>query len=164
MTKVRLIALVAVTALILVACSQPAREAPAPRAAEPVEVVAARFGRAAFGGDREAALALSVSFADIAAVTTSAADKGQPAWDEAVADFIERAAREGKEGPAFEVVGAKVLETRTLTPATDGKVLRDVEIAVVQLLVEEDGKPSGPQGIPLVFLRTAGGWRFSPMN
>ena len=59
-------------------------------------------------------------------------------------------------------VGAKVRKTGKVAASQDSKVLRDVEFAVVQFLIEQDGGEARPQGVPLFFLKTEAGWRFSP--
>jgi len=160
-------------AFALVACGPPApsRSSPATRAAdaraggtaavESVEEVATRLARAAYTGDRTTALPLILTFEEIARLTSKAAEKGRQAWEDEVTDFLDRSAREGREG-SLKIVGAKVVKTMTLTPSNNSKVLRAVDVAVVELAFEKDGRTVPLQAFPLIFLKTDGGWKFSP--
>jgi hypothetical protein len=135
----------------------------APVAAGSVEDVAMRLGRAALAGDRRAALALTLTYAELKRISRKAGERDKASWDAEVADFFDHLAREGAEaGATMKVVGAKVRKTGKVVASQDSKVLRDVEFAVAQLVIEQDGGEARPQGVPLFFLKTEAGWRFSP--
>jgi hypothetical protein len=124
--------------------------------------VATRFGRAAFANDRAAALALTMTYDEVSALLRTPFPAAN--WEREVTTFLDQIAREAAgDGASSRVVGAKVLETRQLTPSKDRKVARDAEAAIVQLVIEQAGD-SQARGRPLIFIETAAGWRFSPVK
>ncbi len=121
-----------------------------------LEEVAAWFMRAALSGDESTARTLTLRYDEIATISKKAE---QTEWDEVVKDTLESLAREGN-GEEY-VVKAKVVERRTLTPALDEKVLRDVDVAIVKLTVrEQDGTEH--ESPPWLFIKGYEGWKFSP--
>jgi hypothetical protein len=153
---------------LLVACGTPT---PAPSnngpatatkpADDNVEDVATRLGRAAFKNDRAAALALTLTYADAAKLSNKAPESNAAEWDAEVKDFFDHLAKEAGEHK-FEITGAKVTKTDTLSPGKDEKVKRAIDYALVQLVIALDGEAAEPRGIPMLFLKTDAGWRFSP--
>ncbi|MBA3819155.1 MAG: hypothetical protein H0X17_09710 [Deltaproteobacteria bacterium] len=130
-----------------------------------VEDVATRLGHAVFTNDRAAYLALTLPYADVAKLLVDPRD--QPRWDAQIAEFFDKLAREVREarqaGAPPRVVGARTLRTKRLTPDEDRKVTRAIDTAIVQLEIERRGERRAA-GIPLIFLRTDAGWRFSPVQ
>lgn len=164
-----------VLAAIIATCSAPPPKRPPPGAtpaatamatgspavpatAMSLEDTAVSFARAATTGDTAAARALTMTHEQFVALSNNAPDKAE--LDEEVNDFLSDIAREFSDAKA-KVVGAKVAQTRTLDPSTDSKVKYRVEVALVQLVIEENGE-TAPRGVPLVFIKTDAGWRFSP--
>ena len=60
------------------------------------------------------------------------------------------------------MVGAKIVKSGTLKKGEDSKVLRDIEFAFVQLEIQQGAEAAQPRGLPMIFLKTNAGWRFSP--
>ena len=117
----------------------------------PVEEVAAWFMKAALSGDDSTARTLTLRYDQLAQISK----KADPTkWEATVNDTLAGLAREG-DGEDYAVT-AKVLERRTLTPAKDEKVLRDVDVAIVQLTVRDRAS------LPMIFIKTDEGWKFSP--
>ena len=116
-----------------------------------VEDVATWFLKAALSGDESTARTLTVRSDQITQISNNA---DPTEWDAMVKDTLDRLAREGNDEEY--AVTAKVLERRTLTPAKDSKVLRDVDVAFVQLTVNGRAAP------PWLFIKTDEGWKFSP--
>jgi len=89
-------------------------------------------------------------------LTTKAIEKAD--YDEELGSLLDGLAREGSENAA-KVVASNVAERKTL-PA-GGKRKREMEIAAVSLVVEgSDGQRH--DGMPMFFIRTDAGWRFTP--
>ncbi len=128
-----------------------------PAAQESIETVSLRWGKAALGGNKTEAIALSLTHAQLVELSTK--DIAKADYDEELTSFLDGLAREGKENPASKVVATKIIERKTL-PASE-KVRRALDYALVRLVLEQDGaqQEAGP---PLLFFRTDAGWRFSP--
>jgi hypothetical protein len=128
-----------------------------PAADMAVDEVALHLVRAAMADDRAAVLGLSMTFDQMAELTTKVVDRAS--YDEELQSFITKSAREARENPGFTVVGARVAETKKLPPGE--KLKREIELAAVVVVVEQNGeKHDAP--FPLFFIRTAAGWRFTP--
>jgi hypothetical protein len=136
------------------ATAAPAGASTAP-AARSVEDTAVAFMRAATAGDRPQALSLTLTFDEIAAIS-SKADREE--WDGELKSVLDDFAREGKEQP-FNITRAEVKDKQTVK--ADDKVKRDTDIALVQIFMKDDDgeHPAGPVWL---FVRTDAGWRFSP--
>lgn len=116
-----------------------------------VEDVAAWFMKAALSGDDSTARTLTLRYDEVEQISK----KADPTeWETTVKETLEQLAREG-DGEDHAVT-AKVIERRTLTPAKDEKVLREVDVAIVQLTVSDHAGP------PMLFIKTDEGWKFSP--
>lgn len=139
--------------LVVAGCSQHVPRKPY-RPAPPlsVEQVAAWFMRAALAGDDARARQLSV---DAYTIATYVKEADAAEWDATLKTTLEQLAAEG-DGERH-AVDATVVELRTLDPARDDKLLRPVEVAVVQLRVDGRASPS-----PWFFMKTDAGWKFSP--
>lgn len=140
--------------LVVAACSsriprKPWRPAP-PLA---VEEVAAWFMRAALAGDESTARTLTLRIQHVEQFSKKPQDYTE--WEAAITDTLSQLAREG-DGETLEVE-ARVVEKRTLVPGRDEKVLRDVDVAIVQFTVNDR-----PSSVPFLFIRTDEGWKFSP--
>lgn len=122
-----------------------------------LEDVSLQWARAALGGKRAEAIGLSSTHAQFAEMTTKAIEKAE--YDEELGAFLDGLAREGSENAGFKIAATRVAERKTL-PAGE-KRKREIEIAVVYLVVEEAGKRHDI-GMPMFFVRTDAGWRFSP--
>ncbi len=127
-----------------------------PDAVATVEDVALRWGRAALGGNRAEAIALSLTHTELSAISNKSIEKAD--YDEELASVIDGMAREGRENPTGKVVSAKVAQRKTL-PAGE-KVKREIEIAAVVLVVEDKGEKH--EGMPMFFVHLDAGWRFTP--
>jgi len=117
--------------------------------------VAVRFGTAALGGDRAIARRLTLTHAELVAMTTrrvTAAD-----YEREVSGFLDGLAREGGEAGPVKVT-AKLVKTETLAPGE--KRRRFVQIGVVQLIVT-DGSGQAHDGPPFLFVHTDAGWRYA---
>lgn len=130
---------------------------PVATAQESIEDVSLRWARAALGGNQAEAIALSMTHAQLVALSNKEISKAD--YDEELTEFLDGLAREGKENPSAKVVATKIRERKTL-PAGE-KLKRAIEVAAIHLVIEQDGeqREAGP---PLVFFRTDAGWRFSP--
>ena len=140
--------------VVVAACSQKVPRKPwRPAPPMPVEDVATWFMKAALAGDDSTARTLTLRFDHLQAFSKKADDP--TAWEEAVTGALAQFAREG-DGEEFQIE-ARVVEKRTLTPAKDEKVLRDVEVAIVQFTVNDRAS-----AMPFLFIRTGEGWKYSP--
>jgi hypothetical protein len=117
-----------------------------------VEDVAAWFLKAALAGDDSTARTLTLRFDHVQQFSKKADDP--EAWEAAVTETLARLAREG-DGEEVDVE-VRAVDKRTLTPAQDEKVTRDVEVAIVELTVNDQAT------MPMLFIRTGEGWKFSP--
>jgi hypothetical protein len=137
--------------VVLVACQAVPKKPWRPAPPMAVEDVATWFLKAALSGDESTARTLTVRSDQIVQLSNRA-DAAE--WDKIVDDTLAQLAREGN-GEALDV-RARVVKRETLTPKDNEKVLREFEIAIVELSV-------GPgEGQPWLFIRTDEGWRFSP--
>jgi len=138
--------------VVLAACAQKVPRKPwRPQPPMALEDVATWFMKAALSGDDSTARTLTLRYDQVEQISK----KADPTeWEATVKDTLDRFAREG-DGEEYAVT-AKVLERRTLTPAKDEKVLREVDVAIVQLTVSDR---TGP---PMLFIKTDEGWKFSP--
>ncbi len=141
--------------LVLCACGGSEKRSE-PEAATTVEAVAMRWGRAALGGNRAEAIALSLTHAELSAISNKSIEKAD--YDEELASVIDGLAREGRENPTGKLVSTKVAQRKTL-PVSE-KVKREIEIAAVVLVVEDKGEKH--EGMPMFFVRIDAGWRFTP--
>lgn len=141
--------------ILLCACGGSEKKSDA-EAAATVEDVAMRWGRAALGGNRADVIALSLTHAELSAISNKSIEKTD--YDEELASVIESLAREGRENPGGKLVSAKVAQRKTL-PVGE-KVKREIEIAAVVLVVEDKGEKH--EGMPMFFVRLDTGWRFTP--
>lgn len=131
-----------------------------PAASTPLEDVALGFARAAFAGDRGTALSLTLAYIDLLEVAPSVEQKtGAEGYDERVREMLDQLAREGADGK-LRAVGVKVVQ-RSTAPSKDDL---ELELAVIQLVIEQDGRPARAQGLPFLFVRTKVGWRWSPIR
>ena len=139
--------------IVVVGCSQKVPRKPwTPPPPMAVEDVATWFMKAALSGDDSTARTLTVRSDQIAQIS----NKADPTeWEATVKDTLDRLAREGNDEEY--AITAKVVERRRLTPAKDEKVLRDVDVAIVQLTVNGHASP-----VPWLFIKTDEGWKFSP--
>lgn len=126
--------------------------------ASSLEDVGLRWARAALGGQRAEALALSLTHAQFADLTTKTIEKAD--YDEELGSLLDGLGREGSENPGFKVVATRVGERRTL-PAGE-KLERETEIAALYLVIEEADGQRRDAGMPMFFIRTDAGWRFTP--
>jgi hypothetical protein len=141
--------------VVVAACGQKVPRKPwRPAPPMPVEEVAAWFMKAALAGDDSTARTLTLRFDHVAQFSNKANDPTE--WETAVTDTLTQLAREG-DGEEFKVK-ARVVDKKTLTPAVDKKVTRDVDVAIIELTVND--KPT----MPMLFIRTDEGWKFSPKN
>ena len=157
--------------LLVIACGSndpnitkpPSNTAPAAKPAatdDKVEDVAVRFARAALSGDRATAMSLTLTFDEMAKLSNKARDRAD--YDAEVNHLLDKLAKEGAEfGGA--ITGAKVVQTESLDPATDEKVLQKIEFAVVEITVKEADGREHAAPFPWFFLKAAGaGWKYSP--
>jgi hypothetical protein len=142
----------------------PAARSPAPPLVAPppsgesVEDVATRIGVAWAVCDKSTALALSLSYEDVTAMTRKTIDRVE--WDHDTHEFMDERCREFGEAHA-RVVGAKQVRTERHLQAEDPDRLKmDVQTAFVQLVVEHDGQRE-ERGLPLLFILTPHGFRFA---
>lgn len=139
--------------LVVAACSQKVPRKPwRPAPPMAVEEVAAWFLKAALAGDDSTARTLTLRFDHVAQFSKKLDDP--EVWEATVQDALTQLAREG-DGETFEVK-ARVVDKKTLTPDQDEKVTRDVEVAIVELTVNDKST------MPMLFIRTDEGWKFSP--
>ena len=117
-----------------------------------VEEVAAWFVKAALAGDDSTARTLTLRFDHVQQFSKKLDDPTE--WETAVTESLTQLAREG-DGEELEVK-VRGVEKRTLTPAKDEKVTQDVEVAIVELTVNSHAI------MPMLFIRTYEGWKFSP--
>jgi hypothetical protein len=148
--------------VLAAACTPTPPAAAAPEATAPadtkVEDVAVRLGSAWAACDRPTALALSLSYEDLVALTRKEVDRAE--FERDTRDFLEQRCRELAEAGA-KVVGAQVTKMEHHARADDPERLKqDVDAAFVQLVFEHDGERAA-RGVPLLFLRTPHGYRFS---
>jgi hypothetical protein len=143
--------------------SAPATSVPTVAQAPPAEVgdveeIATRLGAAWAACDRDAALALSLSYEDVVAMTRKEVDRAE--WEGDTRAFMEERCRELGEAHAT-VVGAKIVKNERHPRAEDPERLKmDVDAVYVQLVFEVDGRRE-QRGLPLLFLATAHGYRFA---
>lgn len=130
----------------------------APAAAASLEDVSLRWAKAAFGGSRDEAIALSLTHAQLMAITTKEIEKVE--YDDELGRFLDGLQRESKENPGSKVTKTRIVEKRPLS--VGDKRQQAVEIGVVYFTVEgSDGQPH-ESILPMFFIRTDVGWRFSP--
>lgn len=140
--------------LVVAACSQKVPRKPwRPAPPMAVEDVATWFMRAALAGDDSTARTHTLRFDQIAAISKKA--ETPEAWEETVKDTLDQLAKEG-DGETYDVK-AQIVEKRVLTPDKDEKVLREVEVALVKITVNDH-----ESAMPWLFIRTEEGWKFSP--
>lgn len=119
-----------------------------------------RFVRAALTDDRATALALTLTHEQMSAISKHAPDEAT--WNANLGALLDGLAREGREGKGrFEVTRAQLVTTRVLSPDTDEKVRRKIDVAIVEVLLTREGQEDA-RGIPWLFVLTKSGWRFSP--
>jgi hypothetical protein len=122
-----------------------------------VEDTAMRFVRAALSGDRATARALVLTADEVMALSNKA-DRAE--WNATVEDTLDRLQREGAGAAGFTVTKAEVVKRKTLTPGVDEKVKREVEVAMVSVVVAD---ASGREhATAWLFFQTAAGWKLSP--
>ena len=131
---------------------------PAPMT-DKVEDVAVRFAKAALSGDRQTAMSLTLTFEEMTKLSKKALD--QKDWDDEITALLDKLAKEGRDFRGT-ITSAEVVQTKSLDPATDEKVLQKIEFAVLQINVKEaDGREhSAP--FPWFFIKTKAGWKYSP--
>lgn len=132
-------------------------EAPPPSQAS-VEDAALAFVALLERCDRRGAAAAAISYDEIASIATK--DIPRDEFEKELSDFIAARCRELAE-PHPKFVGATIQEQLHLTPEKSHKVKREVDVAIVQLVTDEDGKKVD-RGTPFVFIKTDAGWKFSP--
>jgi hypothetical protein len=138
---------------------EPGSASPAAPSAQPsLEDTSLKWVRAALGGRRAEALALSLTHAEFSSLTTKTIEKAD--YDEELGSFLDGLGREGSENAAIKVVATRVAEKKTM-PAGE-KLKRETEIAMVYLVIEEPTGERHDTGMPMFFIRTDAGWRFSP--
>lgn len=144
-----------VTILIVVAaCSQSVPKKPyRPPPPMAVEDVATWFLKAALSGDDATARTLTLRYDQIAPI--SAKPGTEETWEATVKETLDQLAAEGGGEDEWKV-DADVVERRTLDPDTDEKVIAPVQIAIVKLTV------NGQTEMPLLFINTSEGWKYSP--
>jgi hypothetical protein len=120
-----------------------------------VEDVATWFMKAALAGDDATARTLTLRYDQVAQMT--AKPDGEEKWETTVKDTLDRLAEEGG-GEDDWKVEAESVERSTLDPEKDKKVIASVQVAIVTLAV------NGHEGVPLLFVYTDEGWRFSPKH
>jgi hypothetical protein len=140
---------------MLCACGGPDKSESAEQTLEDVSL---RWARAALGGNRAEATALSLTHAQFAAITTKTIEKAE--YDEELGALIGQLAREGTENAGMKIVATKVGQKKTL-PAGE-KLRRETEIATVTLVIEAPDGKRQEVGMPMFFIRSDAGWRFSP--
>ncbi len=136
---------------VVVACGPPARWQPPTRSN--VEEIAVWFMRAALSGDESTARSLTLRYDEIAQISNHA--KSEQEWNDAVTETIESLAKEGADEDPPNVT-ATVVSRTTLDPSHDEKVRQKTEVAIVQFEVRDHASA------PFVFIKTEGGWKFSP--
>jgi hypothetical protein len=116
------------------------------------------FTRAAMAGDE--ATAMSLSFSLMWATSVTKKSHNDEKWDDSIKEVITKLASEGDD-TGVEVVSAQVIDWKLLKQSDNEKLMRDVEVATVKIkLREADGKEHA--AMPLIFIKTEGGWKFSP--
>ncbi len=115
------------------------------------------FFAALLAGDRAGARALALSFDEMSAISKKVTDRAR--FDRELTDFIERRIAE-LSGRAITLADAKTDVQLTVPAAKNPEKLHvDVELARVTLMLQVDGTTHST--LPLTFLKTAAGWRFS---
>jgi hypothetical protein len=125
-----------------------------------VEDLAVRFMRAVAACDRPAALGDTIVYEDLTAMTTKEIDRKE--IEDAVVEFLDERCRELGEAHA-KIVSARVEETKSLRASEEGHLKRDVEVKMIKITFEHDGKAE-ERGNALVFFKTDRGWKFSPKH
>lgn len=140
--------------ILLVACGG-ATPTPTPTSPETVDATAMRFATAALHDRADEFHHLALTFDEVAAISSRASHRED--WD----DQIERVRRRFAEAGArdhLEAQRAEIVKQETLGP--DDRLKRATEAARVKVfLVAPDGTTREEHW---VFIRTPGGWRYSP--
>ncbi len=129
-----------------------------------LEEVATRLGRAMIAGDRAAALALTMPYAEVRSLVARPFEEVR--WDGEVTAFFNQIDHEVASarhaGTEIRLVGVNTRKTQRLAPATDRKVTREIDVAIVELQLI--GRDRAARPLAMVFMRSAAGWRFSPVK
>jgi hypothetical protein len=125
-----------------------------------VEDLAVRFMRAVAACDRAGALADTITYEDLTAMTKKEIERKE--IDDAIAEFLDERCRELHKHHTT-IVSARIHETKHFTAAEDDHLKRDVDVAMVKITFESEGKTE-ERGSALVFFKTDRGWLFSPKH
>jgi hypothetical protein len=132
----------------------PARHHAGPR--EPVEEAAMRLTAAWAACDLPTAVALSLAYEEVLAITSKPTDRTE--WNKSTLDFADERCREFAQAKG-RVIAAKLVRTehhdRTETP----ELKVDLDIVFVQLVIEQNGV-ANVRGAPLPFIRVGDAFKF----
>jgi len=145
--------------LFLVACGIPQKPQHTQVNQLGVEETAMWFMKAALVGDEATAMSLSLNQMWAPSVTKKYDEK----WEDSIKEVITKIAQEGDD-TGVEVVSAQVTEYMVLKQSENEKLMRDVELAVVQINVREPSGKKHAAATPFIFIKTEGGWKFSPKS
>jgi hypothetical protein len=137
-----------------VADSLPPRPHAGPR--DPAAEAAMRLGAAWTACDMPAAMALSLTYEELVALTSKPIDRAE--WNRDTHDFIDQRCREFAQSHGH-VITATVVKTEHHDRGTDTELKVDVDITFVQFVIEENGQ-ANLRGTLLPFVRTPDGFKF----
>lgn len=115
-----------------------------------------RLGAAWTACDMPAAIALSLTYEEVSALTTKSIDRAD--WNKQTLAFSDQRCREFAQSRGH-ILTAKVVKTEHHDPGTDSELKGDVDITFVQFVIEQNGEAS-LRGTPLPFLRMPDGFKF----
>jgi hypothetical protein len=117
---------------------------------------AMRLGAAWTACDMPAAIALSLSYEEVSALTSKPIDRA--AWNKDTLDFADQRCREFAQSHGH-ILTAKVIKTDHHDPGTDSELKAVVDITFVQFVVEEKGE-ANLRGVLLPFVVLPDGPKF----
>jgi hypothetical protein len=125
----------------------------------PVEDVALWFAKASLAGDRATARMLMLEHYPLAGFTLNPPSPEE--WNGELERSLDGFAREGADREDNELLRTRVVETKRLHPGDEQKLKDDVRLAVVRLDIHQGGDWRAAP-MPLLFVDTPQGWKFTP--
>jgi hypothetical protein len=124
---------------------------------QPSEVIeiAKELAYSAFAGDHDGALALTMTYDEVASLSPVAQKRGKDLWDASIAEFLSGMRRQAEHAPHTTIKSGEIVKSGTVERGDD------IEFAVVKLAVDGGGSGQYASGISMVFLKIHGRWRFS---
>jgi len=115
-----------------------------------------RLGAAWTACDMPAAIALSLTYEEVVALTTKSIDRAE--WNKDTLAFADQWCREFAQSHGH-ILTAKVVKTEHHDPGTDTELKADIDITFVQFVIEQNGEAS-LRGVLLSFVGTPDGLKF----